>query len=595
MLRRLRWPLVVLGWMLTLVNVVAYVVSWRFTHASADADHARITNALADAGLLGEEVVFELGPERSPVEAWVMPSLYAGKHGALYALYPQSRDMGMLDGDTALLVASEGGTPADLLKEAVFFHRRGFRVIVTDLRTRGTSDGLATTWGFREAERLRDLVSEIRVGEGRLVLVGTYTGAAAILRAVGELGVEADRLILTNPFEHLRSTVTHRLQATGPAAAPLADMLLFWGGVQHGFEAGSHEPVRYARGVRVPTLLMASEDPWVVPGEVRAIRVALDGPSWPVVLVPNDGGGLVEASPVVSELAVESSLEPLLVPTPSLVGPGLEPDFSQPAYDACINAQALLNRRAGIPPTALAERWAEVSDPSSFSNSWQRPCRPGSGDCTQLTPKSRVVATGQTPETELLLVDCVMHTFEPSGEESRSIGSGQVLIAHRAGELSWSEVVGYEDCCGFQSWYDVQIRWVPKAAGVAGAVVMRGTLRSANDARVRSGTAEHWFFLPEPGGLPAEVERCAGERSGKGLTLFTEGLSQEDHEDPLLARVLRATLTPTTGGVRLEEESTAAVLSGFLSERPRLTGSPERHTSVLDWVGGRLVERCGAR
>jgi pimeloyl-ACP methyl ester carboxylesterase len=42
-------------------------------------------------------------------------------------------------------------------------------------------------------------------------------------------------------------------------AFPMANLLVFWGGVQNGFNAFKHNPVDYARNINTPTLLLYGE------------------------------------------------------------------------------------------------------------------------------------------------------------------------------------------------------------------------------------------------------------------------------------------------------------------------------------------------
>lgn len=61
--------------------------------------------------------------------------------------------------------------------------------------------------------------------------------------------------------------------------SPALPLLLFWGGVQQGFDAFAHDPVDYARSVESPTLLISgADDPLVTADETRAIFERLPGP-----------------------------------------------------------------------------------------------------------------------------------------------------------------------------------------------------------------------------------------------------------------------------------------------------------------------------
>src|SRR5262249_1912606 len=80
------------------------------------------------------------------------------------------------------------------------------------------------------------------------------------------------------PFDRLRSTVALRCRALGVPSFPGADLLVFWGGWQHGFNGFRHNPVDYAAGVDCPVLLLdADSDPRVPLEQVEAIRARLNG------------------------------------------------------------------------------------------------------------------------------------------------------------------------------------------------------------------------------------------------------------------------------------------------------------------------------
>jgi pimeloyl-ACP methyl ester carboxylesterase len=60
-------------------------------------------------------------------------------------------------------------------------------------------------------------------------------------------------------FDRLINAAGMRFRAMGLPPWPLADILLYWGGRQWGFDAFSHNPSDYARSVKCPTLLIFGE------------------------------------------------------------------------------------------------------------------------------------------------------------------------------------------------------------------------------------------------------------------------------------------------------------------------------------------------
>jgi dipeptidyl aminopeptidase/acylaminoacyl peptidase len=88
-----------------------------------------------------------------------------------------------------------------------------------------------------------------------LILYGQSIGAAAVLRAVGDLHVSPDAIIIDLPYDRLLSTAGNRFRAMHLPAFPLAQMLVFWGGVQQHYRGFDMNPADSAKNVRCPTLM----------------------------------------------------------------------------------------------------------------------------------------------------------------------------------------------------------------------------------------------------------------------------------------------------------------------------------------------------
>jgi len=155
----------------------------------------------------------------------------------------------------------------------------------------GGSTGNETTLGVYEADDVRRAVehSRPRAETTPLILYGKSMGSAAVLRAIAVKGVDPDAVIVECPFDRLLSTVANRFSAMGLPVFPFAHMLVFWGGVQHGMNGFTHNPVEYAASVRSPALLMhGSRDPRVSVAEVDSIFEKLAGEKQ-LVLFPQAG------------------------------------------------------------------------------------------------------------------------------------------------------------------------------------------------------------------------------------------------------------------------------------------------------------------
>jgi pimeloyl-ACP methyl ester carboxylesterase len=89
--------------------------------------------------------------------------------------------------------------------------------------------------------------------------MGTSMGAAAILRAISVYNISPKAIVLECPFGSMYETVCARFKIMHFPCFPMAFLLVFWGGVQNGFWAFSHNPTDYARNVHCKALLMYGE------------------------------------------------------------------------------------------------------------------------------------------------------------------------------------------------------------------------------------------------------------------------------------------------------------------------------------------------
>jgi alpha-beta hydrolase superfamily lysophospholipase len=202
--------------------------------------------------------------------------LFQGTDGKLEAWrieHPRSKS-------TVLLVHGYANCKASLLQEAKAFHELGYEAVLLDLRGSGGSDGNETTVGIREADDVGAAARALQEASPlrSLIVYGQSMGSAAILRAIAESKIQPRAVIVECPFDRLLSTVESRFVAMGVPSFPSARLLVFWGGVQHGFNGFEHNPVDYARSVRCPVLLMhGAHDPRVTQEQAQAIYDNLAG------------------------------------------------------------------------------------------------------------------------------------------------------------------------------------------------------------------------------------------------------------------------------------------------------------------------------
>jgi len=218
----------------------------------------RNTSTPADVGLAYQ--VHTFAGDAGDLEAWYVP-------------HPKARGL-------VVMFHGYAACKAGLLREAKGFHELEYACFLVDFRGSGGSGGDATTIGYREADDVEKAVAYARgrwPGE-RLILFGQSMGAVAVLRALAVNKVAADATILECPFDRLLATVESRFAAMGVPAFPGARLLVFWGGIQQGFNGFSHNPVEYARDVTGPVLLLhGTEDPRVSVLQAEAIFESLPG------------------------------------------------------------------------------------------------------------------------------------------------------------------------------------------------------------------------------------------------------------------------------------------------------------------------------
>ncbi|MBI4783758.1 MAG: alpha/beta fold hydrolase [Oscillatoriophycideae cyanobacterium NC_groundwater_1537_Pr4_S-0.65um_50_18] len=197
---------------------------------------------------------------------------------------------------TVLLFPGNGGSKAkQLLAPTQVFHNLGYDTLLVDFRGVGGSSGNTTTLGTREAKDVAlatDYAQRTNL-QHPFVLYGVSMGSAAILKAVAEEQINPDAVILELPFARLLDAVRSRLSAINVPIFPMAELLIFWGSIQHGFNGFTHNPVAYAHQVKFPTLLLHGRlDRWTTMAEINQIFQNLQG-SKQLVIFPNTGHTLL--------------------------------------------------------------------------------------------------------------------------------------------------------------------------------------------------------------------------------------------------------------------------------------------------------------
>jgi pimeloyl-ACP methyl ester carboxylesterase len=294
----LRWLLGLLLLGFVAMNVVAFFHAWRFTHFTTETGtHSPNPEQLSAGQKLWVLLTGIRNPKPSngPKPGFPVATVtIASPNGPLEAWYARP-DRAKPRGTVALFHGYTS-SKSHLTHEAGYFRSLGYSVLLVDMAGNGNSAGTRTTVGYREADDVAAVVRWLRES-GRipsthhrtpfpqpdsasaLILYGVSMGAVAILRAEAELGVRPTANILECPYGNMRQTAYNRFNSMHAPPFPLADLLVFWGGVQNGFWAPGLSAETYARSIRTPTLLLwGTTDPRVTRPETDAIFANLAGP-----------------------------------------------------------------------------------------------------------------------------------------------------------------------------------------------------------------------------------------------------------------------------------------------------------------------------
>jgi alpha-beta hydrolase superfamily lysophospholipase len=268
---------------LVAVNVVAFNQAWSMTHFAASGTR---TSRPEELGFLDKVQVGLIGVRLPKPANAIDPShvglafetvRFGGSSGAELEgwFVPHVEPRGIV-----LFAHGYGASKSSLLNEAAAIHRLGYAIFLVDFHGSGGSEGRVTSIGVREADDVADAVAWAAARQpGRpLILYGQSMGSAAILRAIAALGIEPSAVIVECPFDRLLSTAENRFRSMGLPSFPAAQLLIFWGGVQLGFNGFRHNPADYACSVRCPVLFLhGAQDHRVTPEQARSVFDNLAG------------------------------------------------------------------------------------------------------------------------------------------------------------------------------------------------------------------------------------------------------------------------------------------------------------------------------
>jgi pimeloyl-ACP methyl ester carboxylesterase len=287
------------------VNAIAYELAWSMTHYVDGGVKTKAPEGLSlarkvyivftgvrvprptndespvDVSLEYETIRFG-GPSGKDCEAWYVPrrGAWRATGGTPPSAKPEAQHTG---GAKAICLEFPPYTcsKSGLMLATQAFHDMGYDVLMVDYHGVGGSVGDRTTLGYEEAG---DVAAASAYAHGRWpgekqVFYGPSMGGAAIIRAVGDLGVQPSAVIVESTFDRLLSTAENRFHSMGLPAFPTAELLVFWGGEQMGYDGFRYNPADYATRIHCPVLVMqGSRDRRVTDAQAQNLYDRLSGP-----------------------------------------------------------------------------------------------------------------------------------------------------------------------------------------------------------------------------------------------------------------------------------------------------------------------------
>jgi uncharacterized protein len=181
---------------------------------------------------------------------------------------------------TVILFHGYSGDKSSLIDKAEIFLNLGYNTMLVDFMGSGGSEGNQTTIGYQEAKEVKTSFDYLdSSGEKHIILFGTSMGAAAIMKAMNDYHLKISASILECPFGTLLKTVQARFNTMHIPSFPMANLLVFWGGIENNFKGFQFRPVEYAKTINCPALLLYGEqDDKVSRKEMDEIYLNLNGP-----------------------------------------------------------------------------------------------------------------------------------------------------------------------------------------------------------------------------------------------------------------------------------------------------------------------------
>jgi uncharacterized protein len=261
-----------------LLNILAYNHAYRFTHFASEGVETGKEEQLSFGkklavlftGITKKKSTVANFPEK-PHSSFSIASADSLKGWIIPVEHPRG-----------IVVMGHGyaSNKGAVLGEAYAFNELGYTTVLFDFRGHGESAGNVTTIGYKEAEDAAAVYRYIRRQnpDSKIYLYGISMGAVAMLRAVADLDIKADGLIMECPYGSMLDAAQNRFRIMNVPSFPAAQVLVFWGGIQNGFWAYDNNSYDYATRVNMPALVIyGKNDARATEKENKAIFEKLRG------------------------------------------------------------------------------------------------------------------------------------------------------------------------------------------------------------------------------------------------------------------------------------------------------------------------------
>lgn len=261
-----------------LMNLIAIFHSYKFTHFANPKKEKTKSPTQLTTGRKIKTLIFGVSnprPENTSVPTAEYETVKLKSNKEIECWHISSDD----SGGTVILFHGFGADKSSMLDKAEIFLKLGYDTLLVDFMGSGGSEGNQTTIGFLEAEQVKTCFDYlIENGEENIYLFGTSMGAVAIMKSISDNGISPKGIIIECPFGSMYKTVSARFKTMNAPTFPMAELLVFWGGIQNGFWAFGHNPTEYAKHINCPTLLLyGAQDEKVNRQEIDEIYTNLNG------------------------------------------------------------------------------------------------------------------------------------------------------------------------------------------------------------------------------------------------------------------------------------------------------------------------------